>query len=73
MALNGNAAFALQVHVVKHLSLSHLDGLGALEESVGKRRFAVVNMCDNTEIPNMFHKLCAYFKMQSYKIIMNNE
>ena len=37
VTLNGNAAFAFQVHVVEHLTLSHLNGLRVLQQTVGER------------------------------------
>ena len=37
VALNGNATFALQIHVVEHLTFSHLNGLRILQQTVGER------------------------------------
>ena len=36
MALDGNAALFLQIHIVKHLPLRYLDSLGVLQQTVGK-------------------------------------
>src|SRR5690554_6316603 len=59
MALDGDTAFALQVHVVEHLRLQVLafNGLGELQQAVCQRAFAVVNMCNNTEIAYILHLL----------------
>ena len=37
VTLDCDAAFALQVHVVEHLTLSHLNGLRVLQQTVGER------------------------------------
>ena len=55
VALNRNAALALQIHVVQHLSLRHLDGLGELQQTVGQRRLPMVDMCNDAEISYMIH------------------
>ena len=55
VALNRNAALTLQLHVVKHLSLRHLDGLGELQQTVGQRRLPMVDMCNDAEISYMLH------------------
>ena len=36
MTLDGDTTFLLQVHVIKHLTLGDLDGLGFLQESVSQ-------------------------------------
>jgi hypothetical protein len=57
MALNSNAALALQVHVIQHgvhhFALVH--GFSCLYQSVGKGRFAVVNVRYNAKVPNILH------------------
>ena len=55
VALDGDAALALQVHVVEHLGLHVLGvhGAGALQQTVGKRRLAVVDVRDDAEIPDI--------------------
>ena len=55
VALDGDTALALQIHVVEHLSLSHLYGFGVFKQPVGKCRLAVVYMCDDAEIPDILH------------------
>ena len=52
MGLDGDAAFALQVHRIQHLGL-HLarrQRAGELQQTVGKRAFPMVNMGDDGEI-----------------------
>ena len=55
MALDGDAAFFLEVHVVEHLSLCHLDGVSVFEEAVGECTLAVVDMSYDTEVTYVFH------------------
>ena len=54
MTLNGDAAFALEVHGVEKLvlHLSGHDGTGTLEESIGQGRLAVIGVSDDTKITN---------------------
>ena len=53
--LDRDAALALEIHIVQqlflHLALGH--GLALLEQAVGQRRLAVVNMRDNGKISDM--------------------
>ena len=52
VGLDGNAALPLQVHRVEHL-LGHLalgERAGLLEQAVGQRGLAMVNVCDDREI-----------------------
>src|SRR5690606_30984388 len=63
MRLDGDPALALEVHAVEHLRL-HLTGLqraGDLEETVGQRRLAVVDVRDDREVTNAagFHAATA--------------
>ncbi len=56
VGLDGDAALALEVHIVENLVL-HLaqgDGIGQLQDAVGQRALAVVNMGDDAEIPDIF-------------------
>jgi hypothetical protein len=55
MALDGNATFLLQIHVVEHLPFGDLDGIRALQQPVGDCRLAMVDVCDDTEISNIIH------------------
>ena len=57
VTLDCYSALALQLHVVKHLGLHvlGLDGAGVLEQAVGQRRLAVVDVRYYAEVANMFH------------------
>ena len=75
VALDGDSALALQVHVVEYLRLHvlGLDGAGVLEQTVCQGGFAVVDVGDYAEIANMFHvvvslSLCLFLliNVQSY-------
>ena len=67
VALDRNAPFAFQIHVVEHLSL-HVLGVyraRAFQQSVGKRALAMVDMCDDAEIAYILHCLFSCIKMQN--------
>ena len=53
--LDCNAALTLNVHIVEELFLhiAACNGAGLLENTVCKRRFAVINMGNDAEIPNV--------------------
>ena len=56
MGLDGDAALALQVHGVEHL-LHHFalgEGAGDLEQPVGQRGLAVVDVRNDREIADEF-------------------
>ena len=55
VALDGDAALLLQIHVVEHLPLGDLDGFRVLQQSVGQGRFAVVDMRYDAEISDVIH------------------
>ena len=57
MALDGNATLALQFHIIQHLSLRHLDGLGILQEAVGQGTLTMVNVGYDAEVSYMVHRL----------------
>ncbi len=59
MALDGDAALALKIHVVEHLGLHILSvyGIGALKQPVGKCRLPMVDMRYDAEIAYMIHQL----------------
>ena len=52
VGLDGDAALALQVHGIEHLGLHFARGerSGELQQAVGERGFAVVNVRDDREI-----------------------
>ena len=57
VALDGDAALALQVHIVEHLRL-HLPlphRLGVLQQTVGQRRLAVVDVRYDAEVSDILH------------------
>ena len=56
VALDGDAALALEVHIVEHLPFGDLDGVGELKQTVGKRRLAVIDVGDDAEVAYMFHQ-----------------
>jgi hypothetical protein len=51
----GYALFALQIHFVEQLGFhgTFLNGTGQLQQPVGQRRFAMVNMRDDTKITDV--------------------
>ena len=57
LGLDGDAALALEIHRIEHLFL-HLavaEPPAQLDEAVGERRFAVINVGDDGEVTNMLH------------------
>ena len=66
MTLNCDAPFSLQVHVIQHLLLKIPlgNGMRKFKQSVGKGRFAMINVCDDTEIAYIFHR-CKYTTLSS--------
>jgi len=56
MALDGDAPFPFQIHIVEHLPFRHLYGVGILKQSVGDGRLTVVNVGDDAEISNILHR-----------------
>ncbi len=57
LRLDRDPALALEVHRVEQLSLHFLrvDGAGELEDAVGKRRLAVVDVGDDREVADVVH------------------
>ena len=53
--LDRDAALALEVHRVEHLRLhlAGLQGAGDLEEAIGQRRLAMVDVRDDREVPDV--------------------
>ncbi|OAV71736.1 hypothetical protein Barb7_03162 [Bacteroidales bacterium Barb7] len=64
MALDGNAALALQIHIVQHLRLHvfGINGFGGFKQAVCQGTFAVIYMSDDTEITDILHQLRLFFK-----------
>ena len=57
MALDSDTSLSFEIHVVEHLCFHVLcgNGLGVFEQTVGKGRFAVVDMGYDAEVPDIFH------------------
>jgi transketolase len=57
MTLYGDALFLLQIHGIQHLCshVTAVDGIGKFEQSVGQSALSVIYMCNDAEIPNVFH------------------
>ncbi len=55
MRLDGDPALALEIHGVEHLRLhlARLQRAGELEEAIGQRRLAVVDVRDDREVPDV--------------------
>ena len=61
MALDCDATLSFQIHIIKHLSFSNLDGLGLLQKSVCQGTFTMVYMCNNAEISYFIYILHIIF------------
>ena len=57
MTLDGYATFLLQIHVVQHLTLGYLDGIGMLQQPVGQGRLAMVYVCYYAKVPYILHSV----------------
>ena len=55
MAFDGNTTLTLQIHIVEHLSLRYLNGIGELKHTIGQSRLSVVDMRYDAEISYMIH------------------
>ena len=55
MTFDGDSSLTFKIHIVQHLPLGHLDGMGILQQTVGKGTFSVVNMCYDTEVSYVLH------------------
>ena len=57
VALDGDASFAFQIHIVQHLVLhiAALDRLRVLQKAVGQRTLAVVDMGNDTKVSDILH------------------
>jgi hypothetical protein len=55
LGFDGDAALALDVHLVEELRarLAFGEGAGALEDAVGQRGFSVVDVGDDGKIPDL--------------------
>ena len=55
MAFYCYTSFLLQIHIVKHLAFSNLNGVCKLQKSVSKSTLSVIYMCYDTKISYSFH------------------
>ena len=72
LAFNGNATFPLDIHIIQHLILHFalVDNMSLFNEAIGKRRFAMVDMGNDAEIPDKFF-LVHCFTVQEIMIFGN--
>src|SRR5471030_2194967 len=59
LRLDGNAAFALEIHGVEHLRIHLAVGQAAaqLDDAIGERRLTVVDVRNDREVTNMIHSV----------------
>jgi hypothetical protein len=59
MAFDGDAFLPFQVHIIEDLvhHFSVTDGIGGLKQTICQSRFAMINMSNDTEIPDFFHRM----------------
>ena len=55
MALDSDTAFAFQIHIIKHLPLSHLYSLSVLKQPIGQSALAMVYVRNNAKVAYVFH------------------
>ena len=57
MALDGDASFAFNIHIVKHLVLELAFGKcsGSFEQPVRQGTLTMVDMCYDTKVSDVFH------------------
>ena len=64
MALDGNAFLSFKVHVIENL-IHHFpftDGIGGLKQTICQSGLTMVNMCNDAEIPDFFHRMVSAVK-----------
>ena len=69
MALDSDPSFLLQIHIIKHLPGSNLNGMCKLQQTVSQSRLTVVNMSNNAKVANILHSeflLFYLFGVQRY-------
>ena len=59
MAFDGNTLFSFKVHVIEDLihHFSFTDGIGGLKQSICQSRFTMIDMGNDAEIPDFFHRM----------------
>ena len=55
VTLNGNAALAFQIHIIKNLVLGNRDRLGKLEQTVSQSGLTVIDMRNDTKVADILH------------------
>jgi len=67
VALDRDSLFALEVHIVQHLSLQFAlrKRLGRFEQAIGKRTLAVIDMRYDTEIADILHTFLLFVRKVS--------
>jgi hypothetical protein len=70
MALYGDPSLSFQIHIIQHLLLKVplTDRICELKQSVGQRAFPMINMGNDTEVPDVFH-----FRKNTINSLMKNE
>ena len=53
VTLDGDASFFFKVHVIKHLTFRHLDGLGVFQQTVGKGALSVVDVGNDAKVSDV--------------------
>ena len=69
MALDSDPSFLLQIHIIKHLPGSNLNGMCKLQQTVSQSRLTVVNMSNNAKVAYILHSeflLFYLFGVQRY-------
>ena len=59
MQFDCNTAFLFEIHIIEHL-LRHIacsDGAGVFQQTVGKCRFAMIDVRNNAKITKIFHQV----------------
>ena len=55
MAFDGDTPLFFKVHVIQHLSFSHLYGIGKFQQPIRQGRFAVVDVGNNAKVAYILH------------------
>jgi hypothetical protein len=75
LALDGDSPLALNVHIIEDLvfEVPLVYHASVLDEAVCKGRFPVIDMSDNTEITNVFHKFILEIRLSSEVTLKRSE
>ena len=72
VALDGDSLLLLQIHRIQDLSL-HIPlskSLGDFYHPVGKSALSMIDVCDYTEIPYVFHMISQFIRRQTVPDIL---